>query len=64
VESLVFNKAESGLPYESELQPESITAVRKESLQQAPGTRTLAEHRIQTAAEFIVMAMGVQPNEV
>ena len=55
---------ESGLPYESELQPENISTVRKEALQQAFGTRTLADHRIQTAAKFAVMAMGVQPTEL
>lgn len=59
-----LKEGETGLAYESELQPENITTIRKDSLQQAPGTRTLADHRIQTAARFVVMAMGVRPNEL
>src|SRR5215472_1406344 len=38
---LRLKAAETGLPYESELQPENLSTVRKESLHQEPGTRTL-----------------------
>ena len=55
---------ETGLPQASELQPENISTVRKEFLQQEPGTRTLASHIIGTVARNVVFAMGLQPREL
>jgi mRNA-degrading endonuclease toxin of MazEF toxin-antitoxin module len=55
---------ETGLAHKSELQPENVTTVRKEMLQQAPGTRMLAEHVLRAVARNIVFAIGFQPREI
>lgn len=55
---------ETGLPETSELQPDNISTVRKETLQHEPGTRTLADHIIRTVALYVVFAMGLQPKDV
>jgi len=61
---LRLKAAETGLPYESELQPENLSTVRKESLHQEPGTRTLGGHVIRTVARNAVFAMGLQARDI
>jgi len=55
---------ETGLPEPSELQPENISTIRKDTLVPAPGTRTLSESILQTLARNVVFAMGVQPKDI
>lgn len=55
---------QTGLPETSELQPEQITAVRKEYLKPRPGTRTQAESIIITIAKNVVFSLGVQPESI
>jgi mRNA-degrading endonuclease toxin of MazEF toxin-antitoxin module len=55
---------ETGLAYTSELQPENVSIVRKEWLQQEPGTRTLADSILRVVVRNIVFATGFQPKEL
>ena len=55
---------ETGLTDISELQPENISAVRKDMLVPMPGTRTLNERTIRSLARGVVLSMGVQPKEL
>jgi mRNA interferase MazF len=55
---------ETGLPETSELQPEQVTAVRKEYLKRRPGTRTQAESIIKLIAKNVVFSLGVQPKDI
>ena len=55
---------QTGLPETSELQPEQITAVRKEYLKPRPGTRTQAETIIKNVAKNVVFALGLQPKDL
>lgn len=55
---------QTGLPDTSELQPEQITAVRKEYLKARPGTRTQAESLIINIARNVVLSLGVQPKDI
>jgi mRNA-degrading endonuclease toxin of MazEF toxin-antitoxin module len=55
---------QTGLPETSELQPEQITAVRKEYLKARPGTRTQAESLIINIARNVTLALGVQPKDI
>ncbi|MGH2508389.1 MAG: type II toxin-antitoxin system PemK/MazF family toxin [Ktedonobacteraceae bacterium] len=55
---------ETGLPEISELQPEQITAVRKEYLKTRAGTRTQAESIIKLVAKNVIFALGVQPKDI
>ncbi len=54
----------SGLPAASELQPEPITAVRKEYLKPRPGTRAQPESLIKAVAKNVVFSLGVQPKDI
>lgn len=55
---------QTGLPETSELQPEQITAVRKEYLKARPGTRTQAESLIVNVARNVTLALGIQPKDI
>jgi mRNA-degrading endonuclease toxin of MazEF toxin-antitoxin module len=55
---------QTGLPEASELQPEQITAVRKEYLKPRPGMRTQAESIIRLVAKNVVFSLGVQPKDI
>lgn len=55
---------ETGLPETSELQPEQITAVRKEYLKPRVGMRTQPESIIKLIAKNVVFALGVQPRDI
>ncbi|MFZ0521864.1 MAG: type II toxin-antitoxin system PemK/MazF family toxin [Candidatus Acidiferrales bacterium] len=55
---------ETGLPAPSELQPEQISSVRKESLKRRPGTRTQPESIISRVAKNVVFSLGVQPKNI
>jgi mRNA-degrading endonuclease toxin of MazEF toxin-antitoxin module len=55
---------QTGLPETSELQPEQITAVRKEYLKARPGTRTQAESLIINVARNVTLALGIQPKDI
>lgn len=55
---------ETGLTDISELRPEDISTIRKESLSPKPGTRTLNEHILRTVARNIVLSMGIQPKDI
>jgi mRNA-degrading endonuclease toxin of MazEF toxin-antitoxin module len=55
---------ETGLGETSELQPEQITAVRKEYLRPKPGTRTQAESVITRVVRNVVFSLGVQPKDI
>jgi mRNA-degrading endonuclease toxin of MazEF toxin-antitoxin module len=55
---------QTGLPETSELQPEQITAVRKEYLKARPGTRTQAESIIIAITKSVVFSLGVQPKDI
>lgn len=61
---LPFRSAETGLPFDSELQPENIQTVRKEWLQHDANTRTLGDHVMREVAKFVALAMGVQPKDI
>jgi mRNA interferase MazF len=55
---------ETGLGEISELQPEQITAVRKEYLKPRPGARTQAESVITRVVRNVVFSLGVQPKDI
>jgi mRNA-degrading endonuclease toxin of MazEF toxin-antitoxin module len=55
---------QTGLPETSELQPEQITAVRKEYMRRRPGTRTQLESTIRSIAKNVVFSLGVQPKDI
>jgi mRNA-degrading endonuclease toxin of MazEF toxin-antitoxin module len=55
---------QTGLPAPSELQPEQITAVRKEILKRRPGTRAQPESIIRRVARNVVFSLGVQPKDI
>jgi mRNA-degrading endonuclease toxin of MazEF toxin-antitoxin module len=55
---------ETGLSEISELQPEQITSVRKESLKARPGTRIQGDAVIKKIAKFVVFALGVLPKDI
>jgi mRNA-degrading endonuclease toxin of MazEF toxin-antitoxin module len=55
---------ETGLPETCELQPENISAIRKECLVQVPGTRTLSESIIRRLVRGVALAMAVQPRDI
>jgi mRNA-degrading endonuclease toxin of MazEF toxin-antitoxin module len=59
-----LTSGQTGLPETSELQPEQITAVRKEDLKPRPGTRTQAESIITNVARNVVFSLGVQPKDI
>ena len=55
---------ETGLDETSELQPENISTVRKESLRPKPGTRILGERVLKLLARNVVLSMGIQPRDI
>lgn len=55
---------ETGLPETSELQPENISVVRKQSLRPAPNSRTLGEAILRRVARSVVLCMGIQPKDI
>jgi mRNA-degrading endonuclease toxin of MazEF toxin-antitoxin module len=55
---------QTGLPETSALQPEQITAVRKEYLRPRKGTRTQAEGIIKAIAKNVVFSLGIQPKDI
>lgn len=55
---------ETGLAEASELQPENISVVRKESLKPAPNSRTLGEMVLRRVARGVVLCMGIQPKDL
>ena len=55
---------ETGLREISELQAESISTVRKESLRSRPGLRTLSTATIRKLARAVILAMGLQPKDI
>ena len=55
---------QTGLPEVSELQPEQITAVRKEYLKPRRGARMQAESVIVSVARSVVFSLGIQPKEI
>jgi mRNA interferase MazF len=55
---------QTGLPATSELQPELISAVRKEILKRRPGSRTQPESIIRRVARNVVFSLGVQPKDI
>lgn len=55
---------QTGLPAASELQPELISAVRKEYLKHRVGTRTQPESVIRRVAKNLVFSLGVQPKDI
>jgi mRNA-degrading endonuclease toxin of MazEF toxin-antitoxin module len=59
-----LSSGQTGLPGTSEIQPEQITAVRKEYLKARSGTRTQAESVIALVAKNVLFALGVQPKDV
>jgi mRNA-degrading endonuclease toxin of MazEF toxin-antitoxin module len=59
-----LTSGQTGLPETSELQPEQITAVRKEDLKPRRGTRTQAESIIKLIAKNVVFSLGVQPKDI
>lgn len=59
-----FQPGATGLPETCELQPANISAVRKEALAVAPGTRTLSNRVIRDLARGVVWSMGVQPKDI
>jgi mRNA-degrading endonuclease toxin of MazEF toxin-antitoxin module len=59
-----LSPGQTGLPAASEIQPEQITAVRKEYLRPRKGTRTQAESVIQEIARAVVFALGIQPKDI
>ena len=59
-----LSAGQTGLPETSEIQPEQITAVRKEYLKPRPGMRTQSEGIIAQVAKSVVFALGVQPGDI
>jgi mRNA-degrading endonuclease toxin of MazEF toxin-antitoxin module len=59
-----LSSGQTGLPANSEIQPEQITAVRKEYLRRRPGTRTQGESVIAEVARSVVFALGFQPKDI
>jgi mRNA-degrading endonuclease toxin of MazEF toxin-antitoxin module len=59
-----LSSGQTGLPANSEVQPEQITAVRKEYLRRRPGTRTQGESVIVEIAKSVVFALGFQPKDI
>jgi mRNA-degrading endonuclease toxin of MazEF toxin-antitoxin module len=59
-----LSSGQTGLPANSEIQPEQITAVRKEYLRRRPGTRTQGESVIVEIAKSVVFALGFQPKDI
>jgi mRNA-degrading endonuclease toxin of MazEF toxin-antitoxin module len=59
-----LSPGETGLAETSELQPEQVSAVRKENLRARPGTRTQSEAVIKLVARNIVFALGIQPKDI
>lgn len=55
---------QTGLPETSELQPEQITAVRKDYMKARPGTRTQAESLIINIARNVTLVLGIQPKDI
>ena len=55
---------ETGLEHPSELQPENISTIRKETLRPKPGTRTVSESIIRTLARNVVLSMGIPPKDI
>lgn len=55
---------ETGLPETSELQPENISVVRKQSLKLAANSRTLGEAILRRVARCVVLCMGIQPKDI
>ena|SRR5690348_8060088 len=59
-----LNPGETGLPETSELQPENISVIRKQSLKPAPNSRTLGETILRRVARGVVLSMGIQPRDI
>lgn len=59
-----LNPGETGLPETSELQPENISVIRKQSLRPAPDSRTLGERILRRVARGVVLCMGIQPKDI
>jgi mRNA-degrading endonuclease toxin of MazEF toxin-antitoxin module len=59
-----LSPGQTGLPETSEIQPEQITAVRKEYLKARPGTRTQMESLIVAIVKNVVLSLGVQPKDI
>lgn len=55
---------ETGLDHPSELQPENISTIRKETLRPRPGTRTVSDSIVRTLARNVVLSMGTQPKDI
>lgn len=59
-----LSPGQTGLPETSELQPEQISAVRKEYLKPRAGTRTQSESLIKALVKNVVFSLGVQPKDI
>jgi mRNA-degrading endonuclease toxin of MazEF toxin-antitoxin module len=59
-----LSSGQTGLPAPSEIQPEQVTAVRKEYLKRRQGTRTQAESVIAEIAKAVVFALEFQPKDI
>jgi hypothetical protein len=55
---------ESGLSEISELQPENISVITKDSLIANPATRMLGETLLRRVASNVVRVMGIQPRDL
>ena len=55
---------ETGLAEISELQPENVSIVRKETIRPFPPTRTLGEKILRMVARNVVLSMGIQPKDL
>jgi mRNA-degrading endonuclease toxin of MazEF toxin-antitoxin module len=59
-----LSAGQTGLPETSEIQPEQITAVRKEYLKPRRGMRSQTEGVIAEVAKSVMFALGVQPRDI
>jgi mRNA-degrading endonuclease toxin of MazEF toxin-antitoxin module len=55
---------ETGLAEISELQPENVSIVRKETIRPLPSTRMLGERILRVVARNIVLSLGIQPKDL
>ena len=59
-----LSPGQTGLPASSELQPEGITAVRKEYVKRRSEMRTQPESIISMVAKNVVFSLVVQPKDI
>jgi len=55
---------ETGLQEISEVQPENISVITKDSLMPNPGTRTLNDRLLRMVAGNVVKSMGIRPRDI